>query len=524
MSFSSGFQDGYNYYLSLVDQERKDKLAESSMKTDELRRQSYQSTIDVNQEQLRLARMTPGEISAIPEEERTFSQLELMSENKINELNLKKADLDLDTSMLANRQAQAALDNTLSTIEDENDKEAVLTIMNINKRLRSGKINPVVAASILEEPLMTLKDSGKFDFTKYTKKETMMGWQKISPKLESGDFESIARENSDVLTNIFSERLQLFQGKTFISGDGKKGIIENVSLNGTFDPIPNSTNVLVGGSFKVKFEGDEDTTEVFSYLPDNARFLNEIKEDRTSDDAKVISVADIVDKVAAEKEFIMNAINNPGVMDTFIEAMKGANNYSGSPEKIEKMKKTHFDLKKAGEKHIGSVESSALKARVEAQKNFGDAESAYLGVYYLNEPEVAQGFIEAVPGEFEGEISYQLIEGQSLDLMKDKMVEKYANPQRLYAQVSNAYAAYEELAEIEGRQPFYIYDGEPFRFDMEREEVDRILKNKIGDDFDNIKSKAAEAFESRYGAGSFENIKDDEYISYITAYLNSIGI
>ena len=48
MSFSSGFFDGFNYYTKLADIDRKDKLAESQLETEKLRRESYQSTIDFN--------------------------------------------------------------------------------------------------------------------------------------------------------------------------------------------------------------------------------------------------------------------------------------------------------------------------------------------------------------------------------------------------------------------------------------------------------------------------------------------
>ena len=522
MSFSSGFKDGFTYYMSLVDQERKDKLAESSIQTDELRRESYQSTIDFNQERLKLSQTTPGELDAIPPEERSFSQIELISKRKSDAFALDKAELDLDTSDVNNQAAQANLNNTLATIEDENDKKAVLTIMNINKRLASGKINETVAASILEEPLMVLKENGVYDFTKYGDPEYVKGWERIAPKLESGDFISIAENDSDVLSKIFSEPLRVFTGKTFVNEDGRKGTIQSVALSGDFDPIQNTANALVGGNFMVQYEGDDEPTEVFSYLPDNAKSAKEIVQDKSSGDAKVVSVADIVDRVSAEKEFMMYAINNPSVMNTIIEAGKGAVNYTGNPDIVEKMTKTHFNLKQAGETHIGTVESSANKARVEAQKNFGDPESAYLGVYLMSEPEIAGDFIESVPGEFEGDVSYQLREGQSLDLMKDKMVEKYANPQKIYAQVADAYSTYEELEDITGRKPFYFHKGEHYKFDTKKDELDAKLTLRV-DDYNNKKTQAAEAYESVYGVGSFETISDEQYVSFMTAYLNELG-
>lgn len=523
MSFSSGFKDGFTYYMSLVDKERKDKLTESQLETDKLRRESYQSTIDFNEERLRLSQTTPQDLEAKPPEERSYSEIELISKAKADALGLDKLELDLDTADINNQVAQAQLDSTLANIEDQNTKDALATIININRRLSSGKINSTVAASLLEEPIIVLREAGIFDFTKYGDEDYVRGWERIAPKLEAGDLESIATNDADVLTNIFKEPLNVYKGKTFVAADGRKGTIDSVALNGTFDAIPQSANTLVGGTFNVKFEGSDETTEVFSYLPDNARSLSEIKEDRTSTDAKVVSVADIVDRVSGEKEFMMSAINNPAVMNTIIEAGKGALNYKGDPDKVEKMVNTHFDLKQRGEKHIGTVMTAANKAREEAAANLKNGESAFLEVYYLNENDIASDFIEQVPGDFEGEFEYALINGMTVDGLQDRMVEKYANPAKIYGQVADAYNIFEEVEDMGGRKPFYFYKGENFRFDTKKEELDAQLRLLEGESFEQTKEGAAERYESVYGVGSFDTITDEIYLSYMIAYLEELN-
>ena len=524
MSFSSGFKDGFNYYMSLVDKERKDKLTESQLEIDQLRRESYQSTINFNEERLRLSQTTPEELEAKPPEKRSYSEIELISKAKADALNLDKLELDLDTADINNQVAQAQLDSTLAAIEDQEAKDALAKVININRRLSSGKINSTVAASLLEEPIIVLREAGIFDFTKYGDEDYVRGWERIAPKLEAGDLESIATNDADVLTNIFKEPLNVYKGKTFVAADGRKGIIESVALNGTFDAIPQSANTLVGGTFNVKFEGSDEATEVFSYLPDNARSLSEIKEDRTSTDAKVVSVADIVDRVSAEKEFMMFAINNPAVMDTIIEAGKGATNYKGDPDKVEKMVNTHFDIKQRGEEHIGTVMTAANKAREEAAASMiGNPQSAFLQVYYLKENEIASDFIEQVPGELEGEFEYALIEGRTIDGLQDRMVEKYANPAKIYGLVADAYNIFEEVEDMGGRKPFYFYKGENFRFDTKKEELDAQLRLLEGESFEQIKEGAAERYESIYGVGSFDTITDEVYLSYMTAYLEKLN-
>ena len=427
MSFSSGFKDGFNYYMSLVDKERKDKLTESQLEIDQLRRESYQSTINFNEERLRLSQTTPEELEAKPPEKRSYSEIELISKAKADALNLDKLELDLDTADINNQVAQAQLDSTLAAIEDQEAKDALAKVININRRLSSGKINSTVAASLLEEELIVLRETGVYDFTKYGDPDYVRGWERIAPKLEAGDLESIAANDADVLTNIFKEPLNVYKGKTFVAADGRKGIIESVALNGTFDAIPQSANTLVGGTFNVKFEGSDEATEVFSYLPDNARSLSEIKEDRTSTDAKVVSVADIVDRVSAEKEFMMFAINNPAVMDTIIEAGKGATNYKGDPDKVEKMVNTHFDIKQRGEEHIGTVMTAANPAKIyglvaDAYNIFEEVED--MGgrkPFYFYKGENFR--FDTKKEELDAKL--RLIEGESFEQIKEGAAERY---------------------------------------------------------------------------------------------------
>ena len=58
--------------------------------------------------------------------------------------------------------------------------------------------------------------------------------------------------------------------------------------------------MIVGANFNVKF--GEETESIESFLLDNASNLSVIKQSNTPDDAKVVSVSDVVDRVSSEKD------------------------------------------------------------------------------------------------------------------------------------------------------------------------------------------------------------------------------
>jgi len=532
MSFSSGFKDGFSYYTALADRRDEEKLTESRLQTESLRQESLRESLAATREERSLLSLTETDLPKLDTGEVDVSKLSLrqreqLSKTKASEFNfneiqpklLEEADLKLKSATVKYKTDQATYDELLKSIDSQEDKKAVTRVIDTQRLLSEGKINPEVAASFLEEDLLTLRDN--LDFTKFVSEDYMLGWQRIAPKLETGDLESIAREDKDVLTKIFSERLQLFKGKDFVSKDGRRGIIQDVSFSGDFDSINQSRNLLVGGNYKVLFEGDTEATEVFSYLPDNARAAKEIREDIAGDDAKVVSVADVVDKVAAEKDFAMFAINNPQVLETYKYAAKGAISFEGPRKDIKNQVETYFKIKKEGETRVGNVFKNAETARSGSDAMDG-GESAYLESLYKQETNLASKYIQVEQDEF-GDTVYSLKEGLDLGSFQDDLVKKYADPSTLSAQVANAYAEFGNLSELaDGRKPFYLYEGEVFRLDTPKDEVNVALRRKITN-FDAVKQTASQAFESVYGYGlDDDKVTDEMYLAFMTEYLNKL--
>ncbi len=71
-----------------------------------------------------------------------------------------------------------------------------------------------VRASKVEEALTQVRPY--HDWTKYLDDSYWQGWEKIAPQLESGDFEGIARDHSDVLSVIYKDSSELYKGKEFV--------------------------------------------------------------------------------------------------------------------------------------------------------------------------------------------------------------------------------------------------------------------------------------------------------------------
>jgi hypothetical protein len=534
MSFGSNFRDSFSIFGMLADEERKrrqDELYASEMagraeertsrlESAEMDRELTQSRIDLTEvqtegaelsleearENQRLRNLTVGDLENRDEGNLTFGEQELL-------LNYKTSALNLDTAKLQNQNEQAVLDQTLSQVDDAEDRKSILKLVNISNLLQDNELDPTVAASMLEEEFLSLKENGTIDFTKFVSPEYFQGWERISPLIEAGDFAGIAENHPDVLTTIFKERLSFFEGKAFQTEDGRTGTIESVSFNGNFNALNNNpSNMIVGANFNVKF--GEETESIESFLPDNASNLSVIKQSNTPDDAKVVSVSDVVDRVSAEKDVAMFLVNNPQAMGTYIKAAKGAANFKGDPEQVEQQVQQYFRLKKDRSEYIGNVFNAADKAKADNAGRYQD--SAYYQVLYNAEPEIANKYIKIERDDNNTNV-YSLKEPDSMDGYRNDITNKYLDPEILYAEIANTY---QELGDInnmsDGRKPFYTVEGQVFRRTTTRDQFDAAMTNKLGSDYESIKSEAASNW---IYAENFDDITDEMYLAYMSEYI-----
>jgi|TARA_Y100000114_G_scaffold65641_1_gene60134 hypothetical protein len=527
MSFSSGFRDGFSYYMALADEERKKRkeareiqqdelytaeierrarLTDSQIATQEIQRQSATLDLEARKDARELSGMTLDELSSISQDDLTLDQYSMVNK-------LKTEALQLSSAEKIDEKNRIALEREALTFESEKDNIAILKTANIGRLLSDGDLDPIVAASQLEEPLIELRNV--IDFTKYRDPEYMRGWNRITPFVESGDFETIATTYKDDLSRIFADRFEVFKGKRFVTKDGSKsGVIESVGFDGDFIALENSPgNMAVGGSFNVRFDGEEEVTKVSSFLPDNAANLDTITESQALDDAKVVSVRDVVDKTAAEKDFAMFLVKNPKAFQTFLIASKGQLNFKGDPEVIKQQIETYKDFKRNAELYIGNLFKNASEIRAEGGYR-GD--SLYYKYLYDKEPNIAQEFIDITTDN--GDTVYKLKEPDGIGKFKNAIVAEYANPEKIQAEVANLYTNFGEIARrSDGRKPFYFVSGVPVASNLSREEADQLLSAKIKK-FDEYKELAAQRWSETYPE-DLDTVADEIYLAYISAFI-----
>jgi len=526
MSFSGGFKDGFSYYLAFADEERKRREFEQNERLITLRekegesRASYYESLAATAERERLLMdATPGDYTNVADKDIPFSVQEMINRTEKSRIDLKTSELNLNIT-------NTNLDVELLKLNNVKDQESLRKIVNVSNLLSNDTINPTVAASMLEETLVNLRDNEALDFTKFVSEEYWQGWERIAPYLENGDFETIANDHSDVLTTIFSERLKVFEGKNFIASDGREGTIKNVSFSG-YNPVADSANMLIQGDFVVDFNGVEET--LTSYLPDNVRAQKNITQDTEGNDAGSVSIADVVDRVSAEKDFAMFLVNNPDALETFKNATKGMVRAEDvDPRYSESLVKTYTNLKKEGERYIGDVWSRAEKSRLDTVLE-KDKESAFLESIYFADPGLGSQYINIIPDATKmGGDLFEYKEGASQGGLQDAWVSKYADPEGLWAEVNNLYSSSREIYDIsDGRQPFYFILGTPHRLDTPREQIELFLQNRLQSnrliDYNALNNEAAQQWENLYNT-PWEEVDSQKYLAFMSAFIEAKGL
>ncbi len=518
-AFGSGFKDGFGYYTALANLQQDKLLNEQRIKTEQLRQEGYSLEMQEKRETKDVRMAAIAADSAFSTARAAKTDLESKEFIELAPQRKESANLILESNKNLLEQNKLAVQDATRKLTDIQEIGAVEQLINVSSLLTDPNIDADVAASFLEDALINLR--GSIDFTKFKEDSYWQGWEAIAPKLESGDFEGIAKENPDALSSIFKESLNSFNGKQFISKDGRKGIIQGVKLSGNFDPITGSANTLVEGKYSVMFEGATEPEDVFTYMPDNARNLKTITEDIEGNDAKVVSISDIVDKVAAEKDFAMMLVNNPKMLETFTKASKGAINFKGNSTQINDKAKLYFDLKDAASVKLGTV----FKNATDYQGNVFGGESEFLSSLYSSLPfDVSSKHIsrEADPYD-ESEFIYKYKDGSSAGLIQDDFIKTYINPEKISAQVENAYSRFNSFDKKNpGQKAVYSFDGMALiEFDKSSSYVDAVLEDTFGQVvYDQYKADASILFTKSYPGKNLEDVTDAQYVAFMEAFIN----
>ena len=518
-AFSTGFKDGFGYYTALANSQQDKLLNEQRIKTEKLRQEGYSLELEEKKEtkDLRMARIAADSDYSTARADKT--RLESAEFMDLAPQRKESANLLLESNRAQLQNNQILLEDATRNLTDKKEIEAVTKLINVSSLLTDSNIDTNVAASFLEDALIDLRTS--VDFTKFKEDSYWQGWEAIAPKLESGDFEAIAKENPDALSSIFSESLNSFNGKNFVSKDGRQGIIQSVSLSGNFDPISGSANTLVEGKYSILFNGATEPEEVSTYMPDNARNLQTITEDIEGNDAKVVSISDIVDKVAAEKDFAMMLVNNPKMLETFTKASKGATNFKGNPAQIKDKASLYFEIKDKAAVKLGTV----FKNAEDYQASIYGTESDFLSSLYTSLPyDISSKHISKEVDPYDDEaFVYKYAEGSSAGFIQDDFIKTYINPEKISAQVENAYSRFNSFDKKNpGQKAVYEFGGIALvEFDKSSSYVDATLEDTFGKAaYDQYKADASILFTKSYPGKNLEDATDAEYLAFMEAFIN----
>jgi hypothetical protein len=514
--FGTGFSQGLNYYTKFAEMQQNKLLDEERLKTERLRQESYQfeleekkSTQDVRMEGIqsetdfRTARAEKTRVETdefIAQANNRKQNAELLLETNKN--NLEITDLKLTEQAIKT--------------DDVVRARAFKNLMNAYAIAGDTSIDIDVRASMVEDALTQVRPY--IDWTKYLDDSYWQGWEKITPQLESGDFEGIARDHSDVLSVIYKDSLDKFKGKDFVAKDGRKGVIQGVKLSGDFNPIAESANSLVGGTYSVLFEGQTEPEDVFTFMPDKAQYAKTIKEDQEGSDAKVVSIADMVDKVAAEKDFAMYLLQSPETFNSLMKASKGSISLTGSPAEKKDKVEIYNSEKDKRTKFLGD---SFKQASEFAEDYYKNPESAYLQSLYNSLPaKITTSNIQKTTDE-DGEEVYEYKDGKNADTLTAEYHKEYLTPEKLSGEIENAYAAFEKLEKrLPGQKAIYSFGPVSMSFDKTKSYVDAVLEDSYGADvYNKYKQDASILYERSYNGRSLEDATDAEYLAFMEAFI-----
>ena len=514
--FGTGFSQGLNYYTKFAEMQQNKLLDEEKLKTEKLRQESYQFELEEKKstQDTRIAGIESETEFRTARAEKTRTE----TDEFIAQANNRKQNADLLLETNKNKLEITDLQLTAQAIktDDAVKTRAFTNLMNAYAIAGDTSIDIDVKASMVEDSLTQVRPY--IDWTKYLDDSYWQGWEKITPQLESGDFEGIARDHSDVLSVIYKDSLDTFKGKDFVAKDGRKGVIQGVKLSGDFNPIAESANSLVGGTYSVLFEGQTEPEDMFTFMPDKAQYAKTIKEDQEGSDAKVVSIADMVDKVSAEKDFAMYLLQSPETFNSLMKASKGSISLTGSPAD----KKNKVDIyNRTKDKRTKNLGEALKKATEFSEEQYG-GESEYLQYLYNNLPApITTSNIQKTTDEY-GDETYEYKDGKDADTLTTEYHKQYLNLEKITGDIENAYAAFENLEKrLPGQKAMYSFGPVSMSFDKTKSYVDAILEDTYGADlYNKYKQDASIQYERAYNGRSLEDATDAEYLAFMEAFID----
>ena len=514
-AFGAGVTTGLNYYTKFAELQQNKLLDEQRIKTEQLRQEGYSLELE-EKKKTKDVRMASIEAESSFQTSRAEREGIITKEYaSLAENRREAADVLLESNKAQLDKYRLDLDTAKQNAQNESDGRTLEILANTIDHITQGNQPASVLASQIEDSFLQFED--RIDIKAYLEPEISQAWERVTPSMEAGDFESIAKNHPDALTTIFQDNLNFFKGKEFVKADGKKGIIQSVSLTGGFNPIPNSLNTMVEGEYSVLFDGETEPQKINTFLPDNARTLKSINEDTEGVDAKAVSIADIVDSASARKDLAMMMYKNPKILETFNEAIKGISSFKGSQDQISQKVDAYTKMKDSRTTRFGVALKSADKAR--ENPSAINPESDYLQALMAGLPtDVTSRHIE---WDADMEI-YQYKPNSSISSLQDDYTDTQLNLGKMSAEVESAFSAFEEYKDKPaGLKPLYEFNGmASIQFNKKRPYVDATLSDAFGEKvYDSYKERAAQFFERAYPGKKLEDASDSQYLHFLEAYI-----
>lgn len=314
------------------------------------------------------------------EEERKSDLFELQTKEadlkiKKGEVDLQKSEIELEYAPIKNNLQIQQYESQIQSADALTTYRAGLTTGIINENIAEEKIRNYKAFSGIMSDMINLPSDDPlareefvmnnihaaeklqregFDFVSTLSPLTAEAFNNINPILQSGNFEELGEYAKD-LTQIYKGDLMSFMGKTFVDTSGREGIIKNVSFNGDIVGTDQGMNAVLGASYTVDFDGEEEVLDGF--LPDNKQ--GKIRQDIEGVNAKAVSIIEATDKMSSLRSLLTLGMENPELFKTaqlFSDRMiTDLVDPGGEKEKIDKV--------------------SARAIYTSAQKNFTDGKT-----------------------------------------------------------------------------------------------------------------------------------------------------
>jgi hypothetical protein len=301
MAFADGLQSGFNFAINAHKMKLLDEEERRSKEIFELEKQEKQADIDYRNYLMSQKEQNERESDALIEMRQASTERDqaLTATTNYNLQQAKEASKE-------NKELKSLLTG-YSILED---MKAWADDPELSKRINTPVFETWAGNTIGAITNLRDQDNG-FDILEVLDIKTFQALENLAPVLDSRDFSQLNESNSKDLTQLFKGSINKFLGKEFKDSD-LEGQIIDVKLTGGFQAIENGANTLVEAEYTV-LNSEGNKVKRVGFLPDTTTSI--ISSEIEADDAKAVSVGDLVDTVGVTQTILTEALKSPRMID-----------------------------------------------------------------------------------------------------------------------------------------------------------------------------------------------------------------